>query len=92
MKILVILFAVLGLFIYDYVHDKTIIKTTGAWIKYVVAFGCGLLYTAITALPFFQWLVIAGIVVLGGLFWGIISKWVIALYYKATKKTPPPVK
>ena len=90
MKFLVILIAVVGLIIYDYLHDKTTLSKAGAWLKYVVAAACGLLYTAITSLPFFQWLVIAGIVLLGGLFWGIISNWAVALYDKWFKKSVPP--
>lgn len=89
MKIFVVLIAVILLALYDYLHDKTIIKQAGAWVKYVVAFGVGLLYVAITALPFFQWLVIAGVVVLGGIFWSVISKLVINLYNKVTKKPTP---
>ena len=93
MKIAVILFAVLGLAIYDYLHDKTIFKQAKAWVKYAVAFGVGLAYTAITALPFFQWLTIAGVVVIGGIFWSFIVNILQGLYDKLFKKgssTAPP--
>jgi hypothetical protein len=89
MKYLVVLIAVVGLIVYDYLHDKTIIAKAGAWLKYAVAAACGLLYTAITSLPFFQWLAIAAIVVLGGMFWGVISNGVVAIYNKVAKKTVP---
>lgn len=83
MKFPIILVAVLAVIAYDYFHDKTIIKKPGAWIKYVVGVGSGLLVAIIPA-----WAIPAGAVVVGCIFWGVISNFVIALYNKVTKKTP----
>lgn len=83
MKFLVVLIAVIIVALYDYFHDKTIIKKPGAWVKYVVGLGCGILVSVIPAV-----LIPAGVAVAGCILWGTISNFVVSLYNKVTKKPP----
>lgn len=85
--IIVILLAILVVGIVDYIHNKDLLKTPGAWIKYVVGLGCGLAFGLIQKLPFFDYLVLAGVVVLGCNFWTLISNAVVSLYNKLFKKS-----
>lgn len=88
MNLLLILLAVAGVAVYDYFHDKTIIKKPGAWIKYVVGLGVGLGYAVISSLPFFPQILQIGVVIVGCILWGVISNAVVSLYNKYLKKTP----
>lgn len=77
---LIALLAVIFLGVYDYLHDKTGWTLKGNLVKYGVCLGVAWFYATVSKLGIFQDLEIAGIVVLSGMFTGVILKWLTAIW------------
>lgn len=75
---LIALFAVLFLGLYDYLHDKATWTLKANILKYIGCLAAAWLYVTISSLGIFRYLEIGGIVVLAGMFTGIVQKWLLA--------------
>lgn len=72
---IVALIAVLLFMLYDYLHDKAdwSLKTYG--LKYVICLAAAWFYATLQKITFFQYLQVAGVIVLAGMFGAVIMKW-----------------
>lgn len=80
MLYIVALFAVAFLGLYDYLHDKTGWTLKANILKYAGCLAAAWLYVTISSIGIFKYLEIGGIVVLAGMFTGIVQKWLVAAY------------
>ena len=87
MSYLIVLIAVLGFAIYDYLHTRPNWTLKANWLKYVIGLGAGIFVVTITSIPIIKDLAYAGATVLACLLSGVIYTFVKGLFSKSTTTT-----
>lgn len=84
MNYLIVLIAVIGFAIYDYLHTKPNWTLQANWLKYIIGLATGVFVVTITSIPIIKDLAYAGATVLACLLSGVIYKFVTGLFTKST--------